>query len=511
MHLIKQHKAIIIINTIANMIVSPVIILFSIINNFLYSYHFDIDYGVPAGILTVTLISAVITPFIVFNYLYSKADLDTYFALPIKRKKLFSIQFIFSYLITIVPALVANYLAFIIVLLNNLLFARHYHIDIMSNASLFLQSSLILIIVTFVIMLPSIISIICTTSLFNGLLYTAVIHCFPYVFNIIWRLFDNDFFGFISHFNYFELSGFSTRNSLVIADGIPGLELIPQTYAGLFSLWNSSGALNLKNLTNYLILFIHLILAIFVFFLILYFYKHRRVERIQSDYMYKFFYPILINGFGSLILVGIFNELLPHSSYSKLLEIALLYLIGFAVYYIVSIIRFHGWPKFLKTLASYSIVFFVSMSLTFVLSFAAKHVRSWEFVDPQRVTTMKVYCAADELEETKYEYSEYFYPIGGVNKYIEFNSSDKNKIKAMIDLQSKLVSQWNGESTDTKSYLKGATTIQVFYLGEKGRLLQARVYALTNPDDIEALAEIIEQEPPITKSQPDYQRSQNDY
>ncbi|MDY4196004.1 MAG: hypothetical protein SOX70_02020, partial [Peptoniphilaceae bacterium] len=195
-HLIRQHRALIVLLFVAMLSAYPIMLFLtreSIFAQWRFEYLAIYLTQLMSGLPLLGQIGSIAVPFVIFQYLYKKADLDSYYALPITKEKLYRIHFFFGLGMLIVPMLFSHIVGYLE--LQNL--TSQYAPGMMKDYSfsLWLQQAAGMSVGLIIPYVLTTISILCTTNLFNGLIYTGVLHLFPARAWTVWSMFANSSFG----------------------------------------------------------------------------------------------------------------------------------------------------------------------------------------------------------------------------------------------------------------------------------------------------------------------------
>lgn len=153
-----------------------------------YSYY-NVLNQIP--LVVITILFAITTPFLVFNYLNSKKSIDVYHALPIKKDSLFITQTLSTLILIILP-FVFNYT------LGNVLL-KSFGIDLASSVYIDMAYYALLLVV---IHLVAIFVIMNTGTVLDSLIYIAVVFFLPMIAFLVLNFFLNTYiYGFVE-FDY---------------------------------------------------------------------------------------------------------------------------------------------------------------------------------------------------------------------------------------------------------------------------------------------------------------------
>lgn len=465
-HLLRQYRAYVMLYAIAYLVVYPVALYLQRLQDAAYGYSYSSydSYALNLAPLTVTtIIVAAITPFIVLRFLYSKPTMDTYFSIPISRTKLFLKHFVFGWLMILVPLLVSHLLGYLIhlnVVTQQVSQAAPYTLPVfLGQAALLAAGSLILL-------MPSTLAILFTTNLFNGMLYAAVLHFLPLAIRVVWNLFARNFIGF------------TKISSAAFSEELPWIEF-HEVYVRAFA--------DHKEISFVLPLLIWFVIAIGLVAISMRLFNDHRVDRTDSAYMVKGFYPVIISLFGGLLLIGVMGSNNEISYYSPEVfsrtSFIMTFLLGFIVYFIVQIIRNHGVPKLFRTILAYVLIFAVSLGLTWLMTGVVRETRSRQMVDAAQVERIEVLSAAPDY--TNYDEDAtpiYFEPYGYVTQFKSVELTESQDIAELQRIQQRLIDFWlakPGESSEYNHWEYPA--VRFIYYNADNDVLQARLYRVNDP------------------------------
>ncbi|MDD2427894.1 MAG: hypothetical protein PHR78_05275 [Eubacteriales bacterium] len=471
-HLLKQHRAIVILYFAVSIIIYPISLLLQSLSREEWQ---SIEYA-PSPLAILMVILGAVTPFIIFSFIYDKTKMDTYFSLPMPRERLFLIHFAFNWLIQIIPVLISNFLAFLVV---NFITPATLLTDVGPYSfSQFLIWSGILVLGSVMLQLPSIVAILSTTNLFNGFVYALVLHLVPITMQGVWSSSITDYFGYTP------------------AQGFADASLIELEFHSIYVLSSSQ-----QSKGEYLLaLVIWFVVALALVALSTWLFKTHKVERTNTSYMVKGFYPTVIAIYGTLLLLimlnNSFDEFYYYSDRPFFLNNIFIYifLFGFVVLFIVEIIRYHGMPKIGRTILFYLAIFAVALGLSFFLNTV---VERWQITElPPRDKVAKV-----ELTSADYQYYEgeehksiFVYPFGLVTNYSQVTVADEAAIDEIMNIHEQIVEQWLAWDLSDRSFEPNAPYnnphLRLVYLDSDGDQLLVRTYYVFSSKHRQDLEEI---------------------
>lgn len=494
LHLLKQHRPIVILYFILCFAGSPLQLILAALNRINEGYYYSGGsgefYQATFLLFSFAIIMAMVTPYITFSYLFSKSNLDTYFALPVSRTKLFSMQLLFTWLTHLVPILVANTSTFIGAYVLNRLFGSELFPFTTQSLVTFGVTTLAFFLGSLILMIPSLLAILYTTSIFNALLYGGVLHVLPYIINFIWLQNIAQYFGYMR----------PLRDSMSIGLGNSLIRILPhQNYASIFTSILHERELYITMRNHALItLAIHFAVAMVLVFLARYLYKKRKVERVHSSTMFTGFYETIITVTGALLLSTILGDLFRSIRYnSNYTSVVFVFFLGFAAYYIINIIRYHGLPKFFRTFLSYIGVFALAVVLTLLFDYFAVEVPSKDVPDTKEIAAVKIINAEPQYDHDLRNSSSFttFEPYGYAVEFHEVKSRESNVIDHARQLQKMIVEEWEAKNRiGYDFYEEDVVPINIYYYDHRGNLIQQRQYALKDQMQIDLLEDILGEE-----------------
>lgn len=471
-HLLKQHRAIVFLYFAVSIIAYPVSLL---LQSFSRESWWTIDYS-PTPLAILMIILGAVTPFIIFSFIYDKTKMDTYFSLPIKREELFLIHFTFNWLIQIIPVLISNFLAFLVV---NLLTPTSLLADMGPYSfTKFLVWSGILVVGSVILQLPSMLAILCTTNLFNGFVYALVLHLVPATMQGVWNTSATDYFGYTP------------------ARGFADSSLIELEFHSIYVLSSSheSGG------EHWLALVIWFVVALALLALCTWLFKKHKVERTNTSYMVKGFYPTVIAIYGTLLLLILlnssFDEIFLYGQRPFFLQNVFIsiFLVGFVVLFIVEIIRFHGLPKIGRTILFYLIIFAVALGLSYFLNTTVETNLATAMPDREKVAMIELTSADYQYYEPEETKSIFVYPFGYVTNYSQVTVEDEAAIDEIMSIHRQMVDYWFMLDTTDRQHESMAQFnnphLRLIYLDKDGDQLLARTYFVYGLGQRQALEEI---------------------
>jgi hypothetical protein len=471
-HLLKQYRAIVILYFAISIIVYPVSLLLQSLSR---EDWWGFDYS-PITLAVMMVVLGAVTPFIVFSFIYDKTKMDTYFALPLARERLFLIHFFFSWLIQIIPALVSNFLAFLIA--NTITPAEMLKYAGPYSFSKFLVWSGILVLGSLILQLPSMLAILCTTNLFNGFVYALVLHLVPITIQGVWTSSATDYFGYTpsQSFGDSSLTNLEFHSIYVMSSS----QDTAGKYLPALAVW-------------FLIALALLALSSRLF-------KGHKVERTNTAYMVKGFYPAVIAIYGTLLMLlmlnNSFNEIFLYSEKPFFLNNVFIsiFLFGFVVLFIVEIIRFHGLPKIGRTILFYLAIFVVALGLSLLLNISVENKLMKSMPPRDKVAKIELTSADYQYYFEEVQKEIFVFPFGYVTNYSQVTVGADEDIDKVMNIHREMVDDWLSLGLSERSdesyspYLN--PHIRLVYLDGYGNKLLTRTYYVYSLEHRQALEEI---------------------
>ncbi len=484
MHLLRQYRAFVLLYALALFAAHPLLVYFNKRQEAAYLDMYTSVQYMPqmtlAPLSLVVIALGIVTPFIVFGFVYNKATMDTYFSMPIKRVNLFLKHFFFGWLMIVIPMLLSLLLGFILYQVMSVpaLLAVHPYtfLTLVTQAGLLLAGSLMT-------MMPSMLAILCTTNLFNGIIYAGVLNIFPYLIKAVWNLFATNFIGY---------TALSWNDSTAELAWLEFHKLYFSAFGGINSV---------ENKVDILLWFVF---ALALLFLSAKLFATHRVERTNSAYMIKGFYPVIITGFGFLALVGALAVNHETSRYHSGIftdqTFIFVFVIGFITYFVIQIIRRLGMPKILPTILCYVAIFTCASLTSWFLSGWVRDNRGRVLLSADQVAKVRLLSATMDygLEREEPQEGIFYEPFGRTSEWIENTYEDPALIEKTLQLQENLISYWSiKEKThgglETRNIW--APSLRIYYLDESGEILQVRQYPIVSDAEMELATELLGQKP----------------
>lgn len=485
LHLLRQYRAFVLLFAVILLVSHPLILFFQKRSELMSQSYYTGMYFPPFSLaaLTIAVIGlCIVMPFIVLGFIYNKSSMDAYFSMPIKRVTLFLKHLGFGWLMILVPMLVSLVLGFVIY--------QKMSIPIVLASSpysflLLLKQAGLLSIGSLIMIMPSTLAILCTTNLFNGMIYAVVLNVFPYLIRSVWNLFAQNFLG------YTRLERVGTEREL-------GWLEFHSLYIEAFH-----GTEGVANVIEILLWFV---VAVALLVLVCRLFATHHVERTNSNYMVKGFYPVVITSFGIIALVGVLGASRETSRFrwDVFTEEMFIYTfaVGFIVYFVVQIVRRQGLPKILPVILSYVAIFAAASILCWTLSGTVRDNRGRQVLSSNQVAKARLISAAatyDYVEGSSKKYI-YYEPWDMTSLWVEQEFRSKEEIEQVLTLQQNLITYWidseqtKGEAMEFYAY-SNVPSVQIIYEDAEGNVLQARLYYITTEPEMELATELLGRAP----------------
>lgn len=336
----------------------------------------------PAYFGGLLMVFAFIAPFIVFSYLYDKPSLDNYFSMPTRRKDLFLSQYFFALVMMVVLPVLLGYLCESLVtlgLVNQL--APHLTYSIPKLVIM----GVLIVIGGFILTIPSVISILCTTTLFNGIIYAFVFRAFlPLLAGFLAKVQGNSL-GRIFEPEVTENPIFKISYQTIHMNIFSGINQIEELWVPIL-VW--------------------LAISLVLFYFARKLYEKRKVDRVKTRFVFKGFYPATIFIFGCLVLtMALYFSIFfgkvyePDFLINQSSALLFIFIVGFVVFLVVELIRFQGRPPILKGLGFYLLIFVLSGSLAYGLAGPWREANSLATPSSNRIASVKLYNPVNENSE----------------------------------------------------------------------------------------------------------------
>lgn len=363
----------------------------------------------------ISCVLAVIIPFIVFHFLYKKADLDNYYSMPVKRESLFRAHFWFGW-----GVLVALPLLLSVLFRYGILYSYLHALlpNGLGFTAVFVRI-LILILGSLVLYLFTCLSVFCTTNLFNGLIYAGAIHTFfPFLTFLIEQV-SKSRVGYLSPMESAGLKAYELINFI-------------SGYASYLN--DKDGGLVLP------VIIFWFFLAIPLFFLVQKLFADRRAERVNASFMYRRFYPAVIGIYGVTFLTQLLTSALitkihqiegvysTYNHYGMATEILQIFLTGLILYFIVQLVRYHGKPPLVKKLGVYLVLFALSFAFASGLTGPVRRHISLKQPVPSKVKWVMVRNVSSDT-------SQFLYYLDHPDEYDPANFEGNAEMKEIYKLR----------------------------------------------------------------------------
>ncbi len=385
----KQHHNYGILVLIAQLLVGVVPTIFYLQdarNSIAAGYSMSYDHPFMIMIAVVTMISAMIVPFISFGYLFKGSNLDTYFSLPVPKAYLFVKELIFSYVLVLVPT--------IIVTIVNVVLIETSNVPLTSiDYGLVIRQLLMILVASSVFILPSLLAILATGDLLNAILHAGVVHGIPFFLYGVLQMATWGFNGF----TYFRASENPKNNIDLIIPLINFFRSLTE---------NAEWKVIIANV-------IWGVIALVLVIKMLRLYKRYKLDNLNSAPQSKYFYTIVSYIAGVLAFTFVFSNdfILKYDSRSFIYggfgieNYIVIFAVAFVVYYIVRLIQNKGFPKFLRTIVNYVIIvaiaLVISLGLVGIHTFASNRIPRARAID-----RVDLYVVESQYESDAYATGE---------------------------------------------------------------------------------------------------------
>ncbi len=320
-----QNKAYLIIYTILFFISSPLGVIITKINDGRYIDYYETSNQAaqPYGLVVVGIFLALVTPFLIFNYLTSKKSIDVYHALPIKRSTLFNTHWLSSVLLVILPFT----LNFILTYILNGIFGYSFSWIDLSHYFLF-------VVMLIAIHAMPLFVIMNTGTTADGLIHTLIYLVLPFVF---YGAFNTFFATYVFGAGYLPWENFKYLTPLAAI-------FLPMEY-------NPS---NLVQITLY-----WLVLNMIYYAVTLHLYRNRKSEKSEEPFVNNKYFPIITTIFTPLVFILLnvvstaFKATHTIGDFFSIESFVLPLGLVFVGYMVLSFFRDRSTKYFMKTLMQY--------------------------------------------------------------------------------------------------------------------------------------------------------------
>lgn len=292
---------------------------------------------IPVFLLVVACVVFLVTPIIIFNFLFSKKSVDTFHALPIRRSDLFLTSLFTSWIITIIPYIL-NYL-----IGYSLAYSLTNVIYEIEHVTLLMHSVIVLCAISSI----TIFVIMNTGALSEGFIYTGIACLLP-IFGLMAFSFFADQF----------LYGYTNEVGEYLKYLSP--------FVGLYNFANYN---NLSSATNLSILASYWFLSlVFTTVISVCIYDKKPSEKAEEPFTNNIFFPVVSSAFTLFLFVSLISVFAPYNS--SRLELSYMLVpatISLIVYIILNIIKNRSTKNMLKVLRNFAIISLVSIIMTFAI------------------------------------------------------------------------------------------------------------------------------------------------
>lgn len=342
----KKDKSYLLIYGLLFLAVFPLPVLVTKIN--MGITHYDSISGISSYIIFAILL-VLITPFIQYNYLFSKKSVDVYHAIPVKRSELFVTQFISSLILVLIPFTI-NYF------LGNILIMTLFN----TKVDFMFQNYLSTIFFLLIIQSLSTFIILNTGTLLDSLIHTIIFLIYPF-------------------FIFLTLNVFSDR-FLFGLNGIPddGLRSLSPLYAIFYVLNKDPFPISL--IIYWAIIFLG-------FFLVQKrMYLKRKSEKSEEPFTNDWYFPVSANiftGFMFVFINVVYNSVnnLNERSISSFFSIDALLIsiiLTFVGYAFLNLFRYRSTKFLKKTIKDYIVIVLISSLLSTLVIETQYFNRVWK-------------------------------------------------------------------------------------------------------------------------------------
>lgn len=346
----KKDKSYLLIYGLLFLAVFPLPVLVTKIN--MGNAYYDNISGLSSYIIFAILIAillVLITPFIQYNYLFSKKSVDVYHAIPVKRSELFVTQFISSLILVLIPFTI-NYF------LGNILIMTLFN----TKVDFMFQNYLSTIFFLLIIQSLSTFIILNTGTLLDSLIHTIIFLIYPF-------------------FIFLTLNAFSDR-FLFGLNGIPadGLRRLSPLYAIFYVLNKDPFPISL--IIYWAIIFLG-------FFLVQKrMYLKRKSEKSEEPFTNDWYFPVSANiftGFMFVFINVVYNSVnnLNERSISSFFSIDALLIsiiLTFVGYAFLNLFRYRSTKFLKKTIKDYIVIVLISSLLSTLVIGTQYFNRVWK-------------------------------------------------------------------------------------------------------------------------------------
>lgn len=362
-------------------------------------------------LLVLFVLSIFLIPFVLFNYLNSKRNLDVYHALPITRKNL--------YLTTIVAGLVIIFIPFTL----NYVGGSLYYLAVIPDVDGWLLVKQYWFALAFVlpILMPILFSMMNTGTNLDGFLYGVILHLIAPI-----------------SYGAYVVYGQSVLLGFRLADFSKFL-LYSSPIWSLFELTFNTERINPNPL---LMSFYWLAIGFVLTFVVLYFYQIRKSEKAESPFTNNWFFPVIATIFIIIIQVFLFSSFTAFINDQSLDLRTLLFPVffTFVAYMVLDVIANRGFKHFLKGLTHFGIITAVTLS-GFVIATStggAGYVNKVPDIASVESVSLTLYdnSGSGLFGSSPYSYEKYLYQV---SEKMEF--SDEKYIEAIIKTHQTILEQ----------------------------------------------------------------------
>ena len=441
--------------------------------------HFTVGVA-DQSLLGLSRLLMIILPFEVFKYLYDKNKMDRYWSLPISRTKLFMFNTLFVWVIVAIPTVLTYYLQIILGHFFNLTGKSL----IMPTLGTIATRSVVLLTICLFSLALSVISIIMTTSAFNGYICAVALNYIPVALISLVKSYTNYYPGYT-----------------------PSLDSKSDSYLDLFSI---NGLLMRifedKNGVNHVLaISIYIVFAILILLLSAFLYKRRHVERIGSAYMFKYFYTGIVFISVFIVLVSLFKSIVfNNNNYSidlidkikdNAINIASIFTGGLVVFFIINMFMKHGKTKIFRTVISYTLIAALAFGTSVYGLMEIERKSALAVPELREVDEIKLVAYDGVFRESKSvkdeENAEIFNYVGVTPHFKRHFTKNPDEIAEIRELHIKAAKQQTGFEVENQYEIPedeySEALVKIVYYDKSGATIMQREYYFYY-DDVEVLS-----------------------
>lgn len=278
-------------------------------------------------VLVLFILLSILIPCLLLNFIMDRNKMDTYQTLPIRKKDFYFNHFLEACLVLLIPFTIAWILG---ILVGYLMFP-----DVFNVLKWFINLGVI-ILFTPLLVGVSHFAFISSGRLFDGILYSGIIHVTQFFsLGIITTLFNSRLPGLSNYLN-------TNINSYLSFD---------------FSLFSSIGGE-----TNFMTI-IWILIGFVLFYLNQSLYVNRKTENIEESSVYPWFLPLVTTLIFGLFMAFVYLVFLPYNGFFS--SVILPFIFGLILYMIMDGIINRGFNNLYKALGKYTIISAVALAFIY--------------------------------------------------------------------------------------------------------------------------------------------------